>query len=271
MYEQFWGLDSKPFEHSEDPRFYFASAEHRAAELKLRYVVESRRGAAMLSGGPGVGKTLLLRVLEQQSQPQTDFLRVQFSQLPPEQLLALLASQLSGDALDASQAVAQSLRLIEEALAERGDDGRHACLVIDEAHGMPSESLETLRMLSNLHHPGQPGLTILLSGQPSLRKALQPLPQLEERLDVKLHLHPLSAEDSASYVRHRLTAAGSERPVFNLEALQQIYQLTRGVPGRINRLCDMALLVAFAEDQPMITPEMISNVDRGLFASPWAA
>lgn len=269
MYQQFWGLDRKPFDNRFHPSVYYASTQHQAAELKLRYVLESRLRAALLTGAAGVGKTMLLELLQSQYQGELILQQVPFPQLSPEQLLACVASRLSGTPVRAADDASDSLRRIEDALGDCRASDQHICLLVDECHAMPEASLETLRLLLNIDS-GQ-NLTVVLSGQSRFRRTLQLMPQLEERLAVQLNLSRLSAEDTGSYVRHRLAAAGAQRPIFSEAALAELFQRTGGVPGRINRLADMALLVGFADDLPLLTPEHIGRVDQSLFATPWAA
>ena len=271
MYEQFWGLNGKPFDNRYDEKMLFPSASHQSAESKLRYVLESRLPAALVTGGAGVGKTALLRCIEERYRGDIVSHQLQFPQLPPAQLLACLASRLSHHPVDTNQSIADSLRCIEEQLIQAEADNQHACVVVDECHVMPSESFETLRLLLNLAEPSGTRLTLLLAGQPNVRKALQYQPQFEERLAARINLAKFDADETAQYVSHRMQTAGATRPVFSPPALEAIYQTTLGVAGRINRLCDMALLVGFADDLAVLNEEHIRNVDQGLFTMPWAA
>lgn len=267
MYESHWGLDCRPFESREPQRFHFASAEQRTTELKLRYVLD-RPGAALLSGGPGVGKTHLLRMLAQgDAAADREFIELAFPQMPTDQLLAFVAARCSGQPLVARAPAAESLQTIEEQLAA---SDRGTVLLVDEAHLLPRPTLETLRLLLNLGAGGR-GLTVVLCGQTPLRRRIEQLPEWEERLDAKCHLGRLDAAGTAGYVRHRLAAACAARPLFSAEALDELHRRSQGVPGRINRIADMALLVGFGEETSLITPRHIAAVDRDLFASPWAA
>jgi len=256
MYQAYWQLEARPFDHSADARFYFPGPSQQAALLKLRYVIENRRGAAILAGESGLGKTLvaqtLLRSLGDEFRPQVHLV---FPQMPAEQLLSYLADQLAGAgrhsiAGTATPSIEQSLRRIESTLLENAQAGRHAVLVIDEAqHLREWRALETIRLLLNFEHNAQPLATILLVGQTGLALDVQRLPQLDERLAVKCHLARLSAEETAAYIQHRLIAAEAKQPIFDASALDEIHRLTHGVPRRINRLCDLALLVGYGEEK----------------------
>ena len=267
MYQAYWQLEARPFDHSADARFYFPGPSQQAALLKLRYVIENRRGAAILAGESGLGKTLvvqtLLRSLGDEFRPQVHLV---FPQMPAEQLLSYLADQLAGAgrhsiAGTATPSIEQSLRRIESTLLENAQSGRHAVLVIDESqHLREWRALETIRLLLNFEHNAQPLATILLVGQTGLALDVQRLPQLDERLAVKCHLARLSAEETAAYIQHRLIAAGAKQPIFEGSALDEIHRLTHGVPRRINRLCDLALLVGYGEEQQSLGGSQMQSI-----------
>jgi general secretion pathway protein A len=265
MYESYWRLDAKPFEHAADVRCYYPGEAHQAALLKLRYAVESQRGAALLTGGAGLGKSLLVQTLSRQlDERYAPFLRLVFPQMPPDQLLAYLAGRLTGHRAE-HLPIAESLRLIEDALREYSKAGRRAVLVMDEAqHLCEAGTLETVRLLLNLETPAGPGFTLLLVGQPILLPTLDRMPTLDERLGVKCLLRPFRSDESIGYVQHRLQAAGASRPIFDDAALAAIHRLSHGSPRRINRLCDLALLIGYAEERSIIGEAQIVSVSEEL-------
>jgi general secretion pathway protein A len=263
MYESYWQLSQKPFENCCDPRFCFPSESHQAALLKLRYSVENRRGGALLAGPPGCGKTLAIAVLRSAlGDAFTPFVHLIFPQMPTDQLLAYLASELGAWQDNAgTPTVHESVRRIERSLAENTERGYHAIVALDEAHLIEdSRSLEALRLLLNFELAGHPGLTLLLVGQPRILPLLDRTPQLEERLGVKCLLPPFSERETAEYVHHRLTIAGAKRTIFEPEALQTVHELTHGVARRINRLCDLSLLIGYAEELQTISASHIESV-----------
>ncbi len=265
MYETYWQLETKPFEHTSDARFYFPGESHQGALLKLRYAVESQRGAALLTGGAGLGKTLLVQALARQlAERYTPFVRLVFPQMPPDQLLAYLAGRLTGRHVDPAP-IADSLRRLEDVLNENVQAGRRAVLVIDEAqHLCEAGTLETVRLLLNLETPSGPGFTLLLVGQPLLLPVLERMPELDERLGVKCLIRPFTLEESIAYVQHRLQVAGATRPIFDDRALMAIHRLSHGSPRRINRLCDLALLIGYAEERTTIGEVQIVAVAEEL-------
>lgn len=265
MYERYWQLDSRPFEHGSDARFHYPCPSQHSALLKLRYVVEQRRGAALLAGEAGLGKTWLVeRLLASLPAAEAPQIHLVYSQLPGEQLVGWLADQLAGRA-EPGGTLAQQVRRIEQALHGFAEAGQRPVIVLDEAHLVRDRSTwEALRLLMNFQAAGQPLASWLLVGQTSLVPQLQQLPALEERLAVTCLLKRLSAEETAQYVQHRLAAAGARRAIFDPAALRTIFELTGGVPRRINRLCDLALLVGYGEELPLLTPEHLEAVHAEL-------
>jgi general secretion pathway protein A len=267
MYESYWQLDQKPFENTADLQFYFPGETHQAALLKLRYAVENRRGGALLPGAAGTGKPYLLAMLrESLDDSYPPFIHLVYPQMAPAELLAYLADELDGGA-NSSSAVHESVRRIQTALRQNAEKGRHAVVVIDEAHLLESSPiLETLRMLLNFGPEGKTGMTLILAGQPGILPILDRTPQLEERLGVKCLLRPFTAHETGQYAAHRLQVAGAARPIVTSEAVPTLFELTRGVARQINRLCDLALLVGFAEEQHALSAAHFEAVCRELVA-----
>jgi general secretion pathway protein A len=269
MYESYWHLKQKPFENSADPRFYFSAESHQAALLKLRYAIENGRGGALLAGGSGTGKTLLVGLLPhivgEQFRP---FAHLVFPQMPTAELLAYLAEELDGSkGTSPNGAVQESIQRIERFLAENTKQGRHAVVAVDEAHLIDdARSLEALRLLLNFESGGRPGLTLLLVGQTALLPTLERTPQLDERLAVKCLLRRFSEQETAEYVAHRLKVAGAVQPIFTPDSLPVIHRLTHGVARQINRLCDLALLIGFAEERHTIDAAQLEAVCQELVA-----
>jgi type II secretory pathway predicted ATPase ExeA len=265
MYENHWQLAARPFDHSADARFYYPGESQQGALLKLRYALENRRGAALLAGAAGLGKTLLAQTLSRQlGESLSPRVHLVFPQMPPGQLLAYLADQL-GAGGGPTLTIEQSLRRIETRLRENAKAGKHAIIVIDEAHLLDdSQCLETIRLLLNLEHNAQPLASFLLTGQTALLVVIDRMPDLEERLAVKCLLRRFKPEETMGYIQHRLNAAGAKKAIFTDGALEAIHQETLGIPRRINRLCDLALLVGFAEELTSIGPDQIAAISEEL-------
>ncbi|MBI2823460.1 MAG: AAA family ATPase [Planctomycetia bacterium] len=269
MYECYWKLAHKPFESGVDPRAYYPADTHQAALAKLRYAIENRRDAALLTGPSGTGKTMLVRLLfEQLGESYGPLVHLVYPQMGPAELLAWLAVELgAGGSEAAPTTVDTSVRRIQRRLTENATQGKHAVIAIDEAHLVEgNRAFETLRLLLNFDHGAGPDLTLLLVGQTALVPMLGRMPQLEERLGVKCLLRPLGPDEVMAYVQHRLAVAGATRTVIDLEAGDTLHRLSQGIPRQINRLCDLALLVGFAEEQHSIGAAELEAVSQELAA-----
>ncbi len=267
MYLNYWHLASKPFEPGADQRTFFPCETHRAALLKLRYAVENRRGAVLLAGPAGVGKTLLVRQfcdeLGDDCQPQAHLV---FPQMSGRDLLVYLAEQLGAPSADPPRhTVEESVRRLEALLERNTAEGRHAVVAIDEAHLLEDcGALETLRLLLNFESAGQPTLTLILIGQMNLVSAVGRLSSLEERIAVKSLVRSFTADETIQYVGHRLRAAGATREIFTPDAVETLHYLGHGTARQINRLGDLALLVGFADSLPRLTAHEIEAVSEEL-------
>jgi general secretion pathway protein A len=273
MYETYWQLEKRPFEHSADAQSHFPAESQRGALLKLRYVLENRRGAAILAGESGLGKTLLaeslLRELGSNFAPRVHLV---FPQMPAEQLMTYLGDQLTGQRTPLTATIEQSVQRIQRALFENAQAGKHPVIVIDEAHLLrDANTLECIRLLMNFQKDGQPLASFLLVGQTGLVLAVRRLPPLDERIAVTCVLTRLSASESAGYIQHRLSLAGAKRLIFESSAVEAIFELTHGIPRRINRLCDLALLVGYGEELHTLNRNHLESIHAELIGSAAAA
>jgi general secretion pathway protein A len=281
MYESHWQLTARPFEASNDSRFYYPSEVHQGALFRLRYALENRRSAALIAGPSGLGKTLLVQQLAAQlPEAAGPLVHLVFPQMPADQLLAYLATELASvmaiepDNSPAERGfrgsvpnIEQSVRRLHAALVENARKGRHAILALDEAHLIRDpETLDTIRLLLNFQHQGRPVATLLLIGLPSLLTTLQRIPELEDRIDLKCLLPRFTLEQTMGYVAYRMKAAGASRTILAPEAVECLHDASQGVPRRINRLADLALLVGFAEELDTLTARHIESVADELLA-----
>jgi general secretion pathway protein A len=267
MYQEYWQLNSRPFENCCDSRFYYPSELHQGALLKLRYAVENQLGAALLTGTAGSGKTMLIHSLKRQlDELYRPFVHLVFPKMTGPELLAYLAGEM-GAVHTSSHAIAvdECVRRLQHFLMENSERGSHAVIVIDEAHMLlDTDALDTLRLVLNFEGADKPSHTLLLVGHPQLLAALERMPALEARMGVKCLLRPLRLEETVSYVSHRMTAAGANHEIFTSEALTALHELTAGNPRRINRLCDLALLIGYAEEQVRLNAHQIEAVSNEL-------
>ncbi len=253
--------------------FFFAAAHAGAAELKLEYALEQGLEAAVVAGDPGLGKTTLLRRLARRVAEAGDVVvDIFFPQIGVDDLLAILDAELEQHVRTRAAVCGESrdvlLRRITDHMRQLADDGRRVVLLIDDAHCIRESAVfEALHLLLNLRQRERLCLTIVLAGQKSLLADLVRLPALVQRIGVTATLAPFDAATTAEYVRHRLH---SERPDdadrFPNETLVAVHDYSEGVPRRIDRLCEMALLVASLDDRRVVTVRDIEQVaaDAGL-------
>jgi general secretion pathway protein A len=271
MYEHFWQLDRNPFDDEGDLRGYFRSETHQATLLKLRYLIENGKGTGLLVGGTGFGKSYLIRVLKQQlGEVCGPFIHLVFPQMSPAELLAYLAVELGADPNAVGREGAgldRTVREIDHLLRKNSEQNRHPVIVVDEAHLIEDfQVFQALRLLLNFRQGEKCRFSLIFVGQNELLTTVRRLGQLEERLSVKCLLRPLSAEETTAYVSCRLEAAGATRPIFDDAAMQPLHELSGGVPRRINRLCDLALLVGFADESATISADQVEAVAEELTA-----
>ena len=266
MYEQHWNIVQKPFDNYAERAWYYPSESHQGAMLKLRYAVENHRGAAVLAGCAGIGKTLIIRqllsVLPDRFAPAV---HIVFPQMPADQLLAFMVQEICGG--EFGSASDQNLRRLQHFLQENAARGQHTLVAIDEAHLIQdARSIEMLRLLLNFRSTGTSDITLLLVGQPALLCSLERLSGFEDRIAVKCLLQPFDADETAGYISHRLTTARAERMIFTDRAIEAIHEISHGIPSRINRLCDLALLIGFAESRTQLDADAVMDVSRELIS-----
>jgi type II secretory pathway predicted ATPase ExeA len=263
MYEAYWQLHTRPFENCSDSAFYYPSEVHQGALLKLRYAVENQLGAALLVGTAGTGKTMIVQWLKRQLNERfSPFTHLVFPKMSGAELLAYLAGELgAGHLAEGAIGIDGPVRRLQHFLIENSRRGSHAVIVIDEAHMLlESDALDTMRLLLNFEGDDRPSHTLVLVGHPQLLPALERMSALEARLGVKCLLRPLTCDETASYISHRMTAGGATHEIFTAEALTMVHELSAGNPRRINRLCDLSLLIGFAEEQVRINAHQIEAV-----------
>lgn len=267
MYESYWKLNERPFQNHALPEFFFRGSTHQAALLKLRYAIEHRLGAALLTGGVGYGKSFLTHTLAAGlSQAHHPVISLVFPQLSPPELLGWLAVEMGvSQEIVAEGRLDQTLRHLEIQLRELTKQGQSPTILIDEAHTIESQAvLQTFQLLLNYQQQPEIDFTILFVGDRPLLNQIGRWAALDERIPIRAVLQPLTQQETAAYVKHRVSVAGREEPIFSEDALQALFQLSGGVPRRINRVCDLALLVGYADQLPLLTAQEIEAVGEEL-------
>jgi len=271
MYEKYWGLTEKPFENTPDPRFLYYSAQHEESLSRLLYAVKENKGAALLVGVFGCGKTLLARALI--NDLDKDLYKTAFIANPYlsyEELLMYIVYNLGYTDLPKNKSevlVNVILQRLQEVLENNARDGKRTVVIIDEAHIIHDPSVwEEIRLILNFQKDNQFLLTLLILGQPELKNIIETNKQFSQRIAVRCHLENLNEEDTKKYIQHRLKVAGRNQETFSEEAYKLIYLKSGGIPRRINHLCDLALFVGFGKGINLINEEIIQDVARDLSA-----
>jgi len=260
MYLNFYGLRETPFAPTPDPKFLFQSARHREALAQLIYGVRERKGFIVLTGEIGTGKTTLLRTLLERLNADTPVAYVHNSALDIEGLLEYVLQDWGVKSTAASHA--QRLFELNEFLIDQHRKGGSPLLVIDEAQNLSVQTLEAVRMLSNFETTNHKLMQILLVGQPELRDKLDlpELRQLKQRIGLRCHIAPLSAEETRLYIRHRLRIAGaSDAGIFSDAAIQKISDYSQGTPRVINIVCDHCLLSGYADSKRRVDAGIVKE------------
>ncbi|HUE38513.1 MAG TPA: AAA family ATPase [Candidatus Binatia bacterium] len=262
MYKEFWNLSRYPFENAPDPEFFYFSPRHREALQWLSYGIHERKGALVLTGEVGCGKTVISRrVVRELPEDAYDVAVVVNPSLSPTDLLREILFQLGVNPVPKSKI--EILHELNASLLGGHRRGRHTVVIIDEAQAIKNAgTLEELRLLLNFQLNDCYLLTLILIGQPEWAERLSQLPQLEQRIAVSYNLHPLDRDETARYVRHRLRTAGvnGEEEVFTSGALDAVHGATDGVPRRINTLCDRTLLTASQLGLNRVDEELVRRV-----------
>jgi general secretion pathway protein A len=260
MYTSFFGLSDKPFSITPDPRYLFMSERHAEALAHLLYGINEAGGFIQLTGEVGTGKTTVVRTLLEQLPGHADVAVILNPRLTPIEFLLAICQELGIFVRDEDEDSVKGLvDILNMLLLAAHAKGRRVVVIVDEAQNLSPETLEQVRLLTNLETATQKLLQIILIGQPELRELLgrEDLRQLAQRITGRYHLDPLSRDESAAYVKHRLKVAGSTNEIFTPAALSELHQHSRGIPRLINIISDRALLGAYTEDQHRITPALV--------------
>jgi type II secretory pathway predicted ATPase ExeA len=270
MYEGYWNLKLKPFVNTPNPQFLYHSREHEEALSRLEYAVSNQMGGCLLTGIFGCGKTLLNQTLIDRLEKLGSY-KIAFINNPALshiELLRTVAYHLGATNLPEKKSDLLTdflLETLEKILHNNNDDGKHTVVIIDEAHIIEDKLIfEELRLLLNFQLRDKFLLTLILTGQPELKKNVDNLKQLAQRIPVRCHLERFSSEETKDYILHRLNVAGRNKPVFEEDAHRLIHERSGGIPRRINHICDMSLLVGFGKGVKLIDNEIINDVVKDL-------
>src|SRR5437016_9169808 len=265
MYLTFYGLNEKPFNTTPDPKFLYLTPGHREALAQLVYSVRENRGFLVLTGEVGTGKTTLLQAFLRRLDGKAAVAYVFNSMLPFEGLLEYVLEELKVP--EPGSSPAQRLLALRRFMLDRRRAGQSTVLVLDEAQNLDVPTLERIRMLSNFETPTEKLLQILLVGQPELRVKLNrpELRQLQQRIELRCSLPPLSREQVRDYILTRLRIAGAhDLGLFSEQAQTRIAVYSRGIPRRVNILCDHCLVIGYADQRRRIEVDVVDQAIEAL-------
>ena len=264
MYEAFYGLTSKPFQLNPDPSFYFGSKQHSRAKAYLEYGVSRHEGFVVITGEIGAGKTTILRTLIDGLHGSDVVIgHLVTTQLGAEDTLRMVGAAFGVHVKDVPKS--ELLITLEAFLLSQTSQGKRCLLIVDEAQNLTPHAVEELRMLSNFQFGNQALLQSFLVGQPEFREILQrpEMEQFRQRVAATCHIGPLDGDETQRYIEHRLKRAGSQgKPSFEPAAFDAVYKATRGIPRRINSICDRLLLLGFLAEKMHLSSADVAEVVR---------
>lgn len=262
MYDGFYNLNQKPFQLSADPDFFFQSSVHKRALAYMQYGLTQGEGFVLVTGSPGTGKTMLVKNLVKNLNKEKLLIGIMMtSQVGPEDTLRLIASTFGFQYLHNDKA--SLLSSFEKFIVEKAREGRRLLLIIDEAQNLPKQSLEELRMLTNLDVNGTPVFQVFLVGQPELKRTIYApdMEQLKQRIVSTYHLDSLDEIETKEYILFRLQTAGWQgKPEFDPQVFNDIHEFSGGIPRRINSLCDRLLLFGYLEELSVLDSGAVNKV-----------
>jgi len=259
MYEEFYGFTEKPFQIVPNPRYLYLSPKHKNALSSLEYGLNENVGFILLTGEIGSGKTTLIRYLLNQLDSSIVPAVIFNTNISADEIHRYILQTFGLEPYEGDKS--RNLHLLNQFLTNEYEAGRRALLIIDEAQNLTNETLEEIRMLSNIQSDAQLLLQIILVGQPELKIRLRnpTLIQFSQRIAINYHLEALTKRETMIYIAFRLKKAGGKIDTFTMEAMNMIYEASKGIPRTINLLCDSALIYGFADGLVEIDMKIIEK------------
>jgi general secretion pathway protein A len=267
MYNEYFGFKEAPFSIAPNPRYLYMTDQHREALAHLVYGVSSEGGCILLTGEVGTGKTTICRGLLEHLPDHSNIALVFNPKLTVLELLETICDELNIDYPETGNTVKTYTDRINDFLIEAHARNEKTVLIIDEAQNLDSSVLEQLRLLTNLETDQRKLLQIIILGQPELLDILsrQEMRQLAQRITARFHLNALSGDEIKAYVNHRLAVAGQNAQLFPEKTVKKLYGLSKGIPRLINILCDRALLGAYVQNTPSVSPQTMDKAAKEVF------
>jgi len=265
MYEEHFGLNSRPFDLAPDPRFIFLTPQHSRAVANVRFALMNRDSFVIITGEIGIGKTTVLNTVIQELGPEFVTAKLTHTTLNHIELLQALLSEFNMP--NYSKKKVLLLDTLRSFFLAQHKKGKHVVIIVDEAQNLTGPALEELRLLSCIDTSDRRIISIVLTGQRGLDDLVDApgLIQLRQRARLRQRLHALSEEDTFAYLEHRLKIAGGTRDeIFDYDAVREVHRLCFGIPRLINTLCDTAMMTCLVTDTHKVTMEIIDNAVQEL-------
>ena len=259
MYTSYWGLSVPPFENVPSQDLFYESPQHEEALVRLVYAVEHKKGLAVLTGEVGSGKTTISRVLfDYLNNDGFEVVTIANPTLSPVDLYRAILMKLGEPVEEDSKTIL--LNRLADRLTQNTENDINTILIIDEAHLIKDRAiLEELRMMLNLQHNIQFLITLLLIGQPALTANLASLKPLKERIAIRYDLKPLHFVDMTRYILYRLKQCGAQRGIFTKAALEPLYNYSKGIPLKINNICERSLLIGMMNNVRVVNAVVVKE------------
>ena len=263
IYSGHFGMTQRPFTLQPDPGFFYLSQVHAQALATIDYGIMSRTPITLITGELGAGKTTLLRKLMDRLQRDVTMVLLSNATGGPEEVLRWIMAAVGQPARPGESHIDLMGRFQKFLIGEYANN-RRVLLVVDEAQHLDIETLEVLRLMTNINADKHELIQLLLIGQPELRDRVRrrEMRQLAQRVGAGCHLGPMSATDTRGYIQHRLKVAGADDPIFSEGAMRRIHDLAGGIPRLINQLCDLSLVYAFSEHRHDVDEALVGRVEN---------
>ena len=260
----FFGLNEDPFKLTPDPAYFYPSSTHNEGLLLLNYSIEQKEGFTTVIGDPGSGKTTLLSVFLEKWSSRAEIAIVLTPRLSPEEFLVSILEDL--DISLKRKNKNEIIKAFRDFMIKKSSEGKWVIIIVDEAQNLPDETLEELRLLSNLETDKDKLLQIVLLGQPELESKLRSdrLRQLDQRITTRIYLKHFTHDETLDYINYRIIKAGKQNLLLDKKAGKIAYKLSKGIPRLINMLISRALMAAYLEESNIILPRHISHAVKSL-------
>ena len=259
-YTSFFGLEEPPFRLLPDPAFFFPSDAHIKIKDVLLYGIRRGEGFILLTGEAGTGKSLLLRMILQELPPEKETALIVAPRVSPAGLLKLILEDLGVDTGDI-QETALLQKMLEAHVVELAQEGKELVIIVDEAQNLPHDTLEQLRLMSNIETPKKKLLQVILIGQPELVSLVtsSSLGQLAQRITINETLRPLKEQEVKDYILYRLHKSGGGGIHIGDPAIREVFKASGGIPRLVNKIMDRALLVAASRGERDISQKVVKE------------